>query len=1088
MKEKTLNLRRRLALLSFCGMLGLALLAPSVFTQQGGPYNITKSVVGGGGGRSTNATTTIEGTIGQAILGSSSGGSFSLSGGFWQTEGPCAAPNITSQPAAETVCAGTLASFSVTATGTGLSFQWRKGGVNLTNGGAISGATTATLTINPAAGGDAGSYDVVISGGCGNATSNAATLSVNSYSLSSPSASFPSSGGSGGFDVLVASGCPWTAVSNDAWITINGGTSGSGNGSVSYSIAANPGGGRSGTITAAGLTHAVNQSSPTAIELVSFTASSTGDGVLLEWQTGREVDNLGFNLHRDNSGKLSLVNSQMLAASALTVGANVTLGSGMSYVWWDGSDTARGRHGDTANVMYWLESIDLNGASEWHGPFVAWASKASVNQTRIEQARTLASLASSQGKTRMVDTRAAVAPLSSSSSASGVIGETSSAKLLIRDTGWYRVTPTELITAGFDAQTDPRHLQVSVDGQQQPIRVTGEEDGSFDAADSVEFYGVGVDSPYSATRTYWLSAGKEPGKRIPVVQGPGKPGETGSFAYSVERRDRTIYFAALKNGEKENFFGAVVASQPVSQTIEINHLDSTATQASLTIALQGVTNLAHVVGVQLNGSPVGQVAFSGQEARETTVSVSPGMLNEGPNQVTLVSQNGAADVSLVDYVRVTYPRLCNTDGESITVTVTGGRQVTIEGFKESGIEVFDVTDASAAREIAGYVSKRGDGTFSVSVTVPGNGERALLARSTDQAERATIAMDRSSSLRDPMQGADLLIITRREFFASIEPLKQLRQSQGLAVSVVDIEDIYDEFSYGQKTPFAVREFVELASRSWKRPARYLLFAGGASYDTKNYLGFGESDLVMTKLIDTQFMESASDDWFGDFNRDGVSEIAIGRLPARTELEARLLISKLLDYEKRPAVGESLLVSDRNDGYDFERAIAELRILIPPGVGVTEVKRGQLSDERAREALFEALNRGPGLVGYSGHGSVNVWRGGLLANEDAAALTNAGQLSVFVMMNCLNGYFVEPWNLSLSETLLNAKGGAVAVWASSAMTFPNGQTEMTKDLYRQIFASRGIRLGEGVMRAKSATADRDVRRTWILFGDPTMRLK
>ena len=90
---------------------------------------------------------------------------------------------IGTQPAtAQTVCSGTSASFNVLATGTGLSYQWRKGTTNLTDGGTISGAATATLTINPTVSGDAASdYNVIITGTapCTPLTSNNATLVIN---------------------------------------------------------------------------------------------------------------------------------------------------------------------------------------------------------------------------------------------------------------------------------------------------------------------------------------------------------------------------------------------------------------------------------------------------------------------------------------------------------------------------------------------------------------------------------------------------------------------------------------------------------------------------------------------------------------------------------------------------------------------------------------------------------------------------------------------------------------------------------------------------------------------------------------------
>ncbi len=89
---------------------------------------------------------------------------------------------ITSQPeATQTVCSGTNVSFSVTATGTGLTYQWRKGLTNLTNGGNISGATSSTLSLTAVTTADAGSFNVVVSGAgpCISVTSSDAVLIVN---------------------------------------------------------------------------------------------------------------------------------------------------------------------------------------------------------------------------------------------------------------------------------------------------------------------------------------------------------------------------------------------------------------------------------------------------------------------------------------------------------------------------------------------------------------------------------------------------------------------------------------------------------------------------------------------------------------------------------------------------------------------------------------------------------------------------------------------------------------------------------------------------------------------------------------------
>lgn len=92
----------------------------------------------------------------------------------------CTTPLVGSHPANASANAGGVATFSVTATGSALNFQWRRGTTNLVDGGAISGANSATLTITGVTAGDAGAdYNCVVSNGCGSATSNNASLTVN---------------------------------------------------------------------------------------------------------------------------------------------------------------------------------------------------------------------------------------------------------------------------------------------------------------------------------------------------------------------------------------------------------------------------------------------------------------------------------------------------------------------------------------------------------------------------------------------------------------------------------------------------------------------------------------------------------------------------------------------------------------------------------------------------------------------------------------------------------------------------------------------------------------------------------------------
>src|ERR1019366_6773655 len=141
--------------------------------------------------------------------------------------------------------------------------------------------------------------------------------------------------------------------------------------------------------------------------------------------------------------------------------------------------------------------------------------------------------------------------------------------------GWYPATQEEPAAAGLDARVDPATLHFYVEGVEQAIRVTTRTSGRFASGDAIEFYATGLDTPYSDTRIYWLStAGAQRGLRIASAANAGVRGAApANFLSTVRRKDRSIYFAALENGDKENWFGPLVSTDPAALTLTTDHLD-----------------------------------------------------------------------------------------------------------------------------------------------------------------------------------------------------------------------------------------------------------------------------------------------------------------------------------------------------------------------------------------------------------------------------------------------------------------------------------------------------------------------------------
>jgi hypothetical protein len=338
----------------------------------------------------------------------------------------------------------------------------------------------------------------------------------------------------------------------------------------------------------------------------------------------------------------------------------------------------------------------------------------------------------------------------------------------------------------------------------------------------------------------------------------------------------------------------------------------------------------------------------------------------------------------------------------------------------------------------------------------------------------------------------MIIIVHPSLLPAVEPLRKLREAAGLSVLVAPVDDIYDEYGYGEKDPAVIRRFLADTQR-WTTKPRYVLLVGGASLDPRNYLGLGDSDLVPTKLIVTPELKTSSDWWLVDLDDDSFGDLAIGRIPARTLAEAQLEIGKIVAYENAaPDPGwtrSALFVTDADEALDFDSIAASARLNVPAGFSPQTISVAAKGEVAARAELLTQFNQGALLVDYLGHGSLDIWTSrGLFAGSDAASLHNEGRLPFVVAMTCLNGYFHDPSEPSLADDLLAAPGGgAVGVFASSSLTDPHAQSAANDALVHALLAGHTT-IGDAALAAQRAATDPNVRRTFLLFGDPAMRLK
>ncbi|ETX07607.1 MAG: hypothetical protein ETSY2_10265 [Candidatus Entotheonella gemina] len=835
----------------------------------------------------------------------------------------------------------------------------------------------------------------------------------------------------------------------------------------------------------------------TLVEQLVAEAQVSEDGVSLRLSTGWEHNHLGYHIYRGSETLRHRLTSALLPGSVLLAGANSVLSAGHRYEWFDPAGTP--------DDLYWLLEVDIHGHETWHGPIrpVPESIPAVPLATPLLRARSarshLTHTPSGQPPGNYAKVTVPSTPpvweqeMLTPQALQWALAQAPAIQLLVRQPGWYRVPQAALIEAGLDPAIDPRLLQLFADGVPHPVYVSGENDARLDANDWLAFYGKGLDTPWTDTRIYWLAAGTQPGRRVPQnTFSPASPAPT-HFPYTLTWHERHLYAAAIRNGEAENFFGAIINSEPYRQDLLLDHLVAPSfapPNAELEIALHGVSTGEHHVSVHLNGHTVGTMAFTGQNADLTTFSVPYNWLLNGVNRIELQARQEPLDISLLDTIRLTYAHAYQATGDVLFATAPAGQQVTIRGFTQPGIHVFDITEPQAVEALRGDIIAHGEG-YAITVTPTGEHRRMLLAITEPRIRRpAAVRAHQPSAWHRPGQGADMVMIAPWPMLESLVPLYTLRERQGLQVSTIAVDDLYNEFTFGEKHPLALKRFLRHAVAHWQPAPRFVLLVGDGHFDPRQYLGGEAMDWLPVYSVDTESLETVSDDWYVDLNDDTYPDLAVGRLPVNDIAEADAVVAKLVAHAASSGVWEhrALVVTDTPDAFDFAAAMEPLVQELSTAFEVARLPLGTLALDEARRQLRDQLETGQGLVTFLGHGALDRWSAeGLLSTSSIEAVRNEDRLPMVVSLTCLNGFFHDSRTMSLAEAMLVFPNGAVAVWASSGLTRAADQLDMHRAFITSLLHEPRLTIGESILQAKQRVRNLDTRRTWQLFGDPAMRL-
>ena len=596
-------------------------------------------------------------------------------------------------------------------------------------------------------------------------------------------------------------------------------------------------------------------------------------------------------------------------------------------------------------------------------------------------------------------------------------------------------------------------------------------------------------NPYGQEAVYELEASPE-GLHMETLNGSPAGAPTSFYWKTVKREENLLYQAAFEGEEDiwqwDWLFGPMTKGYP----FEVTNLSPVAENSKLRVWLHGASDFPedpdHHVRLYMNGTLLTETWWDGETPHLVEAELGPGLLIEGENTLEIEEVGDTeAQYSMVmlDRFEVSYPaqpinELQGSFSQSGIATITGGAG-----------HLFDVTDQQPRRVSGVRTSPEGLSFDAVS------GHRYLLAREVLTPE---VRPASSTGLRAAWSRAEYLVIGPREFLAAAEPLLAHRRNEGLISGAIATEDIYGEFGYGEATPESIKEFLSYVYHHWREPTlRYVVLLGDGTYDTKDYLATGVESHVPVKIVETRYMWTASDPWYGAINGDDIlPDVAIGRLPAASVGEVQALVQKILDYESGEQDPEApiVLITDNPDvAGNFDADAEEIASTLLAEEDIEKVYLSQLGTAAAHGAILDAFGDGASVMSYLGHGAIHLWAQENLLNVwDVDSLAPQSQQPLLLTMNCLNGYFHFPYFNSLSEELLKAEGkGVIAAFSPTGLSLNSPAHRFHKALLQQVVHSGHVRLGDAILAGQGAYALSgafpELLSIYHLLGDPALKL-
>jgi hypothetical protein len=749
-------------------------------------------------------------------------------------------------------------------------------------------------------------------------------------------------------------------------------------------------------------------------------------------------------------------------------------------------------------------------------------------------------------------------PLSSLASAPGPtnpLANTNALKVFVSDVGIQQISGADLAAAGLSSPKADK-VRVFYQGVEVPLQILdGNHNNVLDAGDSLRFYAYAAGDTWNTQSVYWLATGSTNGLRMSQRAVAAAGANARNTAYEVgQYQHSSVYETTLAGADGDNWFQANLQATTASASFAItlpHHL--TLNNALPTLLTLNIT--PYSIGAYSNNADVAhrlQLSTSGLSVMDSWESKLTGAV-PFENLVHSLTLGKAADTWTITLLKEATGRAVMVDAIDYLLPVKldfkdkGATFQSVDGTwryqltntptnTAGGRALYDITDPTQPQQLTipgGAAFEFQDGPSIHRYVMTGAG--TFFTPSVEA--HAPVNLGGAGA-------AHTIYIAPKEFHATLQPLVDLRKSQGYKVSVVDVQAIYDAWSYGMVDAKAIRSFLRFAAGHWSPAPIAAILVGDTTWDPHNFWGYNNPQIIPPYIanVDPWIKYVPCDSCYGQLDgddpaKDYLVDLWIGRFPVIDTVELNTVVNKIVNYETAKDTealwrSTSLQLADDDVRPDntvdtagpFVGSSEHIVSLMPVAVRqlrnyfmaatnfsgvpselmslINAVRPWYTSDPTAAmQRSIDLMNDGVGIVTYTGHanhwqwarivadGQENKWLFGLW---EVRQLNNINSPFISMSMSCYTSQFHKPEvnHFTLDEHLfIYGNGGAISTWGPTGFSVVPAHDTLQTGFHKLLWKSPALKAKLGALTEAgykeifASGVNFDVNKTFAFMGDP-----